>query len=276
MATKSTAKKAPAKKITTAKKTTSKTASKKAPARKRTVKKTKGKCFVMMPFRSPFDIYYESIFIPAIKAANLEPIRADDLFRPSVIVSDLWEMIQEAVVLLSELTTKNANVFYELGLAHAIGKPVVLVSETMDDVPFDLQQLRIILYDKDDPAWGKVLGDSISNALKETLDSPINAVPNIFRKKVKSQAPEQDATLSRLDALENQLSMLRQTTLSVRDKRRQSLHSIILEEYEDVRTVNDAKKWIEKWLLVDKSLKYFLKETLVSSDAPGELLNMVD
>jgi len=42
-------------------------------------------------------------------------------------VADLWQMIQNATVLLAELTTKNANVFYELGLAHAIGKPVILV-----------------------------------------------------------------------------------------------------------------------------------------------------
>jgi len=116
-----------------------------AKKKKKITKKIAGKCFVMMPFKTPFDIYYTTIFKPAIKAANLEPIRADDLFRPSVIVSDLWNMVQNAHVLLAELTTKNANVFYELGLAHAIGKPVVLVSETMDDVPFDLQQLRVIL-----------------------------------------------------------------------------------------------------------------------------------
>ncbi|GAI30350.1 unnamed protein product [marine sediment metagenome] len=142
-------------------------------------------------------------------AANLKPVRADDLFRPSVIVADLWQMIQDCKVLVAELTTKNANVFYELGLAHAIGKPVILVSEKMDDVPFDLQQLRVLLYDKDDPAWGEKLSKSITNALKETLSEPIEAVPGIFRKKVKSQAPEQDATIARIEALEKQMRSVR-------------------------------------------------------------------
>ncbi len=73
------------------------------PAKKTTKKaamKTKklGTCFVMMPFKEPFDLYYEAIFKPAIDTANLDPIRADDLFRPSIIVSDLWQMIQNAKV----------------------------------------------------------------------------------------------------------------------------------------------------------------------------------
>ena len=142
---------------------------------------TLGSCFVMMPFRAPFDRYYESVFRPAIVAARLEPVKANDLFRPSPIVHDLWKMIQDAKVLLAELTTKNANVFYELGLGHAIGKPIVMISETMDDVPFDLQQLRVLKYDKNDPAWGEKLASSITKALTETLESPVEAVPHLSR-----------------------------------------------------------------------------------------------
>jgi len=197
---------------------------KKKAAKKKAVRKPEGTCFVMIPFVNPFNIYYQSIFKPAIIAANLEPVRADDLFRPSVIVADLWQMIQDSKVLLAELTTKNANVFYELGLAHAIGKPVILVSETMEDVPFDLQQLRVLLYDKDDPAWGEKLTKSITRALKETVASPIEAVPGIFRKKVESQAPEQDATIARIEALEKQMRSVRAPTIYLGGKfRRRTL-----------------------------------------------------
>ncbi len=186
---------------------------KKVTAAKRSRKPTqkeeqRDNCFVMMPFSNPFNIYYERLYRPAIEDAGLEPVRADDLFRPGVIVSDLWGMIQEAKVLLAELTTKNANVFYELGLAHAIGKPIVLVSETLDDVPFDLQQLRVLLYNKDDPTWGEKLVADITTSIKETLEEPIEAVPNIFRKRVESQAPEQDALVSRLETLENRVRAL--------------------------------------------------------------------
>ena len=185
----------------TARKKATKRSNKKAGAKS----KTKGTCFVMMPFREPFETYYDGIFEPAIIKANLDPIRPVDLFRPSGIVSDLWQMIQDAKVLLAELTTKNANVFYELGLAHAIGKPVILVCESMDDVPFDLQQLRVLLYDKNNPTWGSKLTVQITSAITETLDSPIEAVPIVFRKIVASQAPEQDALAARLDALESQM-----------------------------------------------------------------------
>lgn len=160
-------KRAPKKKAKTPTKKRGRTTPKET--KKKRVKKSAGSCFVMMPFKDPFNTYYENIFRPAIVAAGLDSVRADDLFRPSVIVADLWQMIQDAKILLAELTTKNANVFYELGLAHAIGKPIVLVSETIDDVPFDLQQLRVLLYDKNDPAWGNKLQKDVTASLKETL-----------------------------------------------------------------------------------------------------------
>lgn len=176
---------------------------------KTTRKKSKGTCFVMMPFKPPFDLYYESIIEPAVRAAFLDPRRADSLFRPSPIVGDIWKMVQGAKVLLADVTTKNPNVFYELGLAHAVGKAVVLVSETIEDVPFDLQQLRVILYEKSDPAWGDKLKRDIVSALNETLDSPAESVPDMFRPKVKSQAPPQDATVARVDALEREFAHLK-------------------------------------------------------------------
>ena len=104
-------------------------------------------CFVMMPFGQWFDQYYQEIYSPAIKEAGFEPLRADELFSTGTVVEQIWEQVEKAPVLLADLTGKNANVFYELGLAHAAKKPVdVLTAETIDDVPFDLRHLRIIIY----------------------------------------------------------------------------------------------------------------------------------
>jgi len=178
---------------------------------KKKMRKTKtpiGTCFVLIPFKEPFETYYRLIIKPAIGSANLEVKRGDSLFTPTPIMGDVWQMVQEAKVLVAELTEKNANVFYELGLAHAIGKSVVLISETMDDVPFDLQQLRVILYDKDDPAWGNKLKTSLTNALQETVGSPVDAVPPMFRKKVKSQAPEDSEISLRMLELERRMRSL--------------------------------------------------------------------
>lgn len=213
--------------------------------RKTQPKRTRGKCFVMMPFADPFDIYYERLYRPAIEAADLEPARADDLFRPSAIVSDLWSMIREAKVLLAEMTTKNANVFYELGLAHAIGKPVILIAETMNDVPFDLRQLRVLLYDKVDPAWGAKLARGLTAAIKETLAAPIEAVPHIFRRKVESRGPRQDATQARLDTLENEIRGLRADPFG--DGRRFPPESDPARELIRVDSSPAFERWVRRW-----------------------------
>jgi flagellar motor component MotA len=79
----------------------------------------------------------------------------------------------------------------------------------MEDVPFDLQPLRVIIYDKDDPAWGTKLRANLVASLGETVSDSTNAVPPMFRKKVKSQAPEEIDTQTRLNNLERQMATLR-------------------------------------------------------------------
>jgi hypothetical protein len=137
-------------------------------------------CFTIMPFGGWFDDYYDSIYQPAITAAGLKPRRADDLYRPSTIVNDIWSYTKAAKIVLADLTGKNANVFYELGLAHALAKPVVLVAESMNDVPFDLRALRIIEYDKNEPRWGDSLRDKVTQSITEILASPLASVLPAF------------------------------------------------------------------------------------------------
>jgi len=150
------------------------------PAKANAIGLPKDACFVLMPFGGWLDDYYETVYTPAIKAAGLEPHRADDLFRPSTIVNDIWAYTKRAKVLLADLSGKNPNVFYELGLAHALAKPVILVTESMEEIPFDLRALRIIVYDKNAPDWGRLLRDKIESALKEVLKSPVEAVLPAF------------------------------------------------------------------------------------------------
>lgn len=136
-------------------------------------------CFVMMPFRAPHGDYYAKIYEPAIRNAGLTPIRADaDMFGSGKIMDQIWVGINNAKVLVAELTTKNANVFYELGLAHALEKPVVLVSSNEDDVPFDLHHIRVIYYDVLDPFWGKKLLDKVAENILSAIKNPEEAIFN--------------------------------------------------------------------------------------------------
>ena len=134
-------------------------------------------CFVMQPFASPLGEYYEKIYRPAIEKAGLRPVRADaEIFATGKIMDQVWSGINAAKVLVAELTTRNPNVFYELGLAHAMKKPVVLVSAKEEDVPFDLQHIRVIYYDMSDPFWGSKLIEKVAENILSAIQNPEEAV----------------------------------------------------------------------------------------------------
>lgn len=167
-------------------------------------------CFIIMPFGGWFDYYYETIYYPAIEAAGLKPRRADDLYRPSAIVHDIWALTQQAKVILADLSAKNPNVFYELGLAHAIAKPVILVTESMEDVPFDLRALRVLVYDKNQPDWGEKLKNSIKASINEVLASPLESILPTFIKVRESAAnPTVTKTEKELISLRQDMDMLK-------------------------------------------------------------------
>lgn len=167
-------------------------------------------CFAIMPFGGWLDDYYETIYCPAIEAAGLEPHRADDLYRPSTIVHDIWAYTKKAKLLVADLSGKNPNVFYELGLAHALGKPAILVAESMEDIPFDLRALRIIIYDKNAPDWGSLLRTKIEASIGEVLKSPVSAVlPAFLEVKETTSRPTVSSHERDLIEIKQELDLLR-------------------------------------------------------------------
>jgi hypothetical protein len=151
-------------------------------------------CFVMMPFGAWFDRYYQEIYVPAIKEAGFEPIRADELFSTGSVVEQIWDQIEKSKLLLADLSGKNPNVFYELGLAHAARKPVVFTASNVDDVPFDLRHLRVIVYDVREPEWAPRLRKSIADYLRNAIREPGKSIPHPFRRFVEELEQEQSAS----------------------------------------------------------------------------------
>lgn len=137
-------------------------------------------CFVIMPYGAYYDNYYINVYKPAIEAAGLISRRADDLYRPSTIIKEIWRCTREAKIILADLTGLNANVFYELGLAHALAKPTILVTNSISDIPFDLRSQRIIEYDTNLPNWGFLLKEKIEMTVSETVTSPISSILPAF------------------------------------------------------------------------------------------------
>ncbi|MFP1681585.1 hypothetical protein ACLD0W_03685 [Alloalcanivorax sp. C16-1] len=138
-------------------------------------------CFVMMPFGEWFNRYYQEIYVPAIREAGFEPVRGDELFTTGSVVEQIWEQVAKSPVLLADLTGKNANVFYELGLAHAARKPVVFTASNIEDVPFDLRHLRVIVYDIREPNWAEKLSNEVTEYLKNAKIEPEKSIPQPFR-----------------------------------------------------------------------------------------------
>lgn len=141
--------------------------------------------FVLMPFREPFNKYYRSIIRPAIEEANLLSLRVDEIYGPTSISDDIWHSINRAKVVLAELTTRNPNVMYELGLSHGVGKPVIMMSQSIDDVPFDLRHLRCLLYDTTEPEWASLLKSKITESIKSVLAG--NGDNSPFHKKTSNE-----------------------------------------------------------------------------------------
>lgn len=129
-------------------------------------------CFVIMPFHSLFESEYERVIRPAIEEAGLECVRGDEIYTEQTIVQDIWKSIRNARVIVAELSGRNPNVMYETGLAHAIGKPIIMLTREQQDVPFDLRSLRYIYYDPNNPFWGDNLSAELTKVLINVLEAP--------------------------------------------------------------------------------------------------------
>ncbi|MDQ3820025.1 MAG: hypothetical protein M3362_20440 [Acidobacteriota bacterium] len=213
-------------------------------------------CFIIMPFGEWSDYYYETIYISAIESTGLIPRRADDLYRPSAIVHDIWALTQQAKIILADLTGKNPNVFYELGLAHAVAKPAILVTESMEDVPFDLRALRVITYNKNEPDWGDRLRDKIKTAIKEVLDTPLEAVlPTFIKVKESKSQPIVTKAEKELISMRQDIDLL---------KRELQDRSTVASRYEDRNAEIRNAKLIAKNALESGSSVRLIQEYLIA------------
>jgi hypothetical protein len=110
-------------------------------------------CFVLMPFKPNFGRIYEEVIKPTIEKRGYEVLKADELYTTSPIIEDIWTKINECQTIIADVTGKNPNVFYELGIAHTVGKRTIILSQNDDDVPFDLRYLRYYKYDDTQSGW---------------------------------------------------------------------------------------------------------------------------
>lgn len=182
-----------AKKKVTKKKVAKKKAKKKAVRAKTTSKELR--CFVIMPFGNPkvdseqakmLENLYTQWIKPTIEGirderspdSNIICHRADKSEKPGEIISHVIEHLVNADIVIADLTGQNANVFYELGVRHAVHNNTILIAQNIKDIPFDLSSLRTIEYSYDPEGmllFKDRLTDAIEMILTETkdIDNPV-------------------------------------------------------------------------------------------------------
>ena len=99
----------------------------------------------MMPFDVAFNTVYDSIR-QAADNVGLRCRRADDIWENAVIIQDVVALIDRSRVVVCDCTGRNPNVFYEAGIAHTLGREVILITQSEHDIPFDLRHLRYVKY----------------------------------------------------------------------------------------------------------------------------------
>jgi len=124
--------------------------------------------FIAMQFSDTYDDVYDDAIKPLVQEIGYEPVRVDEISQPGIILNDIWGQITESSVVIAEVTEPNPNVYYEIGVAHALGKPTILLAQRGTSLPFDLGPHRCIFYDNTIPGRGRLL-DSLRSSLASVL-----------------------------------------------------------------------------------------------------------
>ncbi|TKB93179.1 MAG: hypothetical protein E8D40_03465 [Nitrospira sp.] len=111
-------------------------------------------CFGIAPLghegtevRRRSDELTELVIEPALESFSYSIIRIDKLSRPGNITRDIIQHILEADLVIADISGSNPNVMYELGVRHSTGKPVVLMTSESDRIPFDISDIRVLVYE---------------------------------------------------------------------------------------------------------------------------------
>lgn len=131
------------------------------------------KLFVVMQFTEEYNNLYKEVIIPVAEKKGLEVIRADEFYSSTPILNDIIRSIKESSIIIAEITPDNPNVFYEIGYAHAINKPTILICDRKrEKLPFDISSFRTLFYDNTISGKSKI-EQSLKKYLENILENGI-------------------------------------------------------------------------------------------------------
>ncbi|QZK89859.1 nucleoside 2-deoxyribosyltransferase [Flavobacterium sp. CHNK8] len=128
----------------------------------------KPKAFIVMQFTEEYNQLYKEVIKPVCENFGLEVERADEFYTTTPIIADVIRSIVNSSLIIAEITPDNANVYYEVGYAHAINKPTILLCERKkrEKLPFDISGFRTLFYE--DSISGK---STVEKNLKKFLEN---------------------------------------------------------------------------------------------------------
>lgn len=187
-------------------------------------------CFVIMPISDQpqypaghFNKIYEQIIVPAVKEAGFEPVRADSNQICDSIMQKILKNLVECDMAICDLSSRNPNVMYELGIRQAYGKKVILIQDDATDKIFDVAGINTVFY-KRDRLYENVIKakDDIANAIKETYANgsfSLMSIANLENATVDNSKIDgvvlarlmMQSIYSKLDAMEDSIRLLSNT-----------------------------------------------------------------
>lgn len=230
-------------------------------------------CFVLMPFGTKpnpaggsinFDAVYEQLIRPAIVAAEMEPIRADEEKLGGIIHKPMFERLILCPYAVADLTTANANVFYELGVRHGI-RPFTTVSLFAEGtgLPFDVNFLRSVPYKlsgaapSNADADAAAVADALRAAKEQTTDSPVFQLV--------ADLPVADLSRLKTDSFREQVAYAEDLKAALAEARSQGVDAI-----DAVRERMGDLAEVEAGVVVDLMLSYRAVK------AHAEMVDVVD
>jgi len=128
---------------------------------------------VMMPFSKDFDEVYVTIK-ESCMSVDMTCHRADEVWKETAIIQDVFDLIFTSSIIIADLSRKNPNVFYEMGIAHTLGKFVIPIAQSTDDIAFDVGHHRVLKYS---------LSGNGRTELKNKLESRLKTIKSKIQKK---------------------------------------------------------------------------------------------
>jgi tetratricopeptide (TPR) repeat protein len=136
------------------------------------------RCFVLRPFSSEFQNVWDLAIQPAIREVGLDPWDGEkERLGSNMIHRDISAQIWAARLIVADLTSRNPNVMYELGLAHAAKKLVILLLEESEQAPFDIAHIRYLRYKK---THLKDLQNRLIDRIRSTIEMTEETQPDLF------------------------------------------------------------------------------------------------